>query len=229
MALKAEDVHEQWKPIRGSDFHEISSNGRVRNAKTGKLLSVKPNPYGYPVSTFRIVDNCRPWYVHCLVAEAFLGPRPDGHEVNHIDGNKLHASVANLEYVTRAMNIEHAVVNGLSHTGKLSPADVSIIRASHRRGNSGELAQRFGVSREHIVRIVHGKSWAHRATETSVVDPPRNRRGSEQPCAKLNDDAVRDIRARLGRERGKDLALEYGVSTTVISWVKSRKIWKHVA
>jgi hypothetical protein len=46
-------------------------------------------------------------YVHHLVAETFIGPRPDGGEVNHKDTNPTHNAVSNLEYVTRANNVQH--------------------------------------------------------------------------------------------------------------------------
>ena len=45
--------------------------------------------------------------VHSLVAEAFLGPRPLGHEVNHKDGNKWNNDVSNREYVTHSHNRLH--------------------------------------------------------------------------------------------------------------------------
>lgn len=50
---------------------------------------------------------------HHIVAEHFLGPRPKDLTVNHIDGKKLNNHPDNLEYITRAENIKHAIENGL--------------------------------------------------------------------------------------------------------------------
>ena len=45
---------------------------------------------------------------HKLVALAWLGPRPEGTEIDHLNGNKLDWSVDNLEYVTPAENRKRA-------------------------------------------------------------------------------------------------------------------------
>jgi hypothetical protein len=42
--------------------------------------------------------------VHQLVAEAFLGPRPDGYVVYHIDEDATNNVPDNLKYTTRAEN-----------------------------------------------------------------------------------------------------------------------------
>jgi len=47
--------------------------------------------------------------VHRIVADAFMGPCPLNHEVNHKDLNKKNNLPGNLEYVTHKENLEHAV------------------------------------------------------------------------------------------------------------------------
>ena len=51
-------------------------------------------------------------------------------------------------------------------------------------------------------------------------------KGSQRPLAKLTEaDVVEILRSS---EKGVDLAKKYGVSTGIISEIKSRKRWKHV-
>lgn len=38
------------------------------------------------------------YYVHALVAAAFHGPRPPGHDVDHLDANERNPSAGNLAY-----------------------------------------------------------------------------------------------------------------------------------
>lgn len=53
------------------------------------------------------------FYVHRLVASAFIPNPLNLPEVNHIDGNRQNNSVTNLEWVTRQSNYQHAIDTGL--------------------------------------------------------------------------------------------------------------------
>lgn len=54
--------------------------------------------------------------LHAVVAEAFIGPRPAGMDVCHRDDNRLNPRLENLEYGTRAKNIQDTVRRG-THSG----------------------------------------------------------------------------------------------------------------
>ena len=92
---------EQWRPVVGYEgFYEVSNWGNVRGLIDGQRRP-RPEPrplkshgtHGYPtVWLSRQGYKLRHFYVHRLVAAAFIGPLPEKHEVNHIDGVKAFAS-----------------------------------------------------------------------------------------------------------------------------------------
>jgi hypothetical protein len=47
--------------------------------------------------------------VHVLMMKVFVGPRPKGFVINHIDGNKHNNFLSNLEYCTNAENERHSI------------------------------------------------------------------------------------------------------------------------
>jgi hypothetical protein len=166
-------VIEAWKPWRSGDY-EVSNLGRVRRARpgrrtyVGRILTWTFLSIGYPTVGLTIGGKNKRIYVHELVAECFIGPRPDGAEVNHIDGDKANPVVTNLEYVTHRGNMQHASRSGLMPVGeasgnsKLTNADVLAMRAAWRDGaRNVELARRFGVSRACVSQVVHRHHWRH--------------------------------------------------------------------
>ncbi len=51
--------------------------------------------------------------VHSLIAEAFLGPRPEGYDIDHISGDKTDNRPCNLEYVTHKENMRRYYKNNV--------------------------------------------------------------------------------------------------------------------
>jgi hypothetical protein len=102
MDQDTEDV-ERWLPVpgltdRSGATYEDSSHGRIRKT----LVAHINRATGYPVVP---APNARTAYVHHLVAAAFLGPRPLGQEIRHLDGNKENSRPSNLAYGTHAENM----------------------------------------------------------------------------------------------------------------------------
>lgn len=97
-------MNEQWKAVRGHRNYEVSNMGRVRNAKTGRIL--KPFDSGNGYLRIDLGRNCRV-KVHRLVALAFCGPRRRRPVVNHINRDRHDNRASNLEWVTYAENTAH--------------------------------------------------------------------------------------------------------------------------
>jgi hypothetical protein len=174
--MPIEDI-EEWRPVpRAPDHYEVSSFGRVRRF-TGRVLSPGLAGRGYPFVILFADRQLPNAYIHQLVLEAFIGPRPTPrHQVNHIDGVKTNNHLSNLEWTTASENMRHAFAHGLivsSHTGehpgeahhnaRLTEADVRFIRGEGRAIDVDTLAAQFGVHRMHIYRIRRGERWKHLA------------------------------------------------------------------
>jgi hypothetical protein len=91
------------KPVTGSDFYKVSKDGRVLAAAGPKVTALKPTlyPQGLKVK-LRGGTRTGEFFVHDLVAEAFL-PNPKLlPAVRHRDGNVRNNKLENLEWVKLA-------------------------------------------------------------------------------------------------------------------------------
>ena len=102
-------TEEIWKWIPGYEGrYQVSTKGRVRSflrCPEGSLM--KPYvDHGY--KSVRLYKNRkqRKYYVHQVMAMAFLGHTPNGYSlvVDHIDNDKMNNIVSNLQLVTPRVN-----------------------------------------------------------------------------------------------------------------------------
>ena len=179
-------MSEVWKPVPGYEtLYEVSDLGRVKSlARTvyykskgrrevpervlNPMVSKKRGNYPY-VELWR--DNRRKSrYVHALVLEAFVGPRPTpGHQVCHGDGNPGNNVLTNLRYGTRLDNAADTVKHGRTNRGekawnsKLDPEKVRALREEYALGgqSQAEIAEKYGLkSGASVSLIVNRKHWA---------------------------------------------------------------------
>ena len=163
-------TQEQWKPIAGYVRYGISNHGSVRSLFSGRLL--KPwRRKGYLLVMLSDTEGKHAVSVHRLVAAAFIGPCPDGKEVNHKDGIKSNNHWRNLEYMTSSENAIHAFRMGLrcsvpsygeEHgSSKLTEENVHSIRRRIALGETqASIAASLGVTSSNISLIATGKGWA---------------------------------------------------------------------
>ena len=126
----------QWLPVKGyEELYEVSDTGEVRSVdrvlavtnqkerlfKGRVLLQTMNKQVQYKQVSLWKENKGTSYYVHRLVAEAFI-PNPEGKpEVNHIDGNRQNNHISNLEWVTSGENSLHASKTGLRvYTNRLT-------------------------------------------------------------------------------------------------------------
>lgn len=132
---------EEWKLINGYDY-SVSSLGRIRNNRTGRILKGVPNTFGY-LQVF-LYKNGRPkrFTIHQLVASYFL-PDQMGKELNHINEDKLNNRVENLEYITHKENCNYGTRNSRMATKLSKPLIQYDLHGNEiRRFNSASEVQR---------------------------------------------------------------------------------------
>lgn len=103
---------EALRDIRGYEgLYSIDRAGNVFSKQSsGESRLIKPwdNGTGYVKVNLYKDGAVKKYYVHRLVADAFI-PNPNGlSEVNHRNGDKYNNSVDNLEWCSRVQNVEHS-------------------------------------------------------------------------------------------------------------------------
>lgn len=176
-------LNEEWRDCIGYEgFYQVSNFGRVRSCDRvgshavygsmvlrGKVLKPAAKT-GYSTVVFSAFNSQFTAYVHALVAQAFLGERPESFQINHIDGNKRNNLLSNLEYCTPKQNTRHAFALGLCRTARgedcakaiLKAFDIPVIRSRLASGHTQKaIASDYGVTPETIRGIKIGRSWSH--------------------------------------------------------------------
>jgi len=165
-------MDEYWGKISGfEDYYEVSNIGNVRNIKYGSyILKPHDNGTGYLMLCLCVNDIRTYKTIHQLVANTFLGPTPEGKEINHKDGNKLNNRLENLEYITRSENIRHAFKLGLitrlkgeqRTNAKLTDEGVRDIKKRLKVGDKiTAIARDHNIPYQRVQLIRDGIAWPH--------------------------------------------------------------------
>lgn len=169
---------ETWMPIVGYEgMYEVSDGGRIRSLPrvvrrngrrmvlAGRQISGSVAGRGYRKVGLSRDGKTEPRYVHAVVLETFIGPRPQWFDACHGNGDRSDNRLANLRWDTRSNNHADKASHGTDACGerhpcaRLSKADVIAIRAAS--GSCREVGQRFGVGAMQVHRIKARKSWSH--------------------------------------------------------------------
>jgi hypothetical protein len=155
--------------------YKASDTGEIYSCLTNKFLSkaVHKNT-GYELVNLTLKNTKQKvFYVHRLVAFAFMGYAKEGIQVNHKNGIKTDNRISNLEYMTHEQNQRHSwqvlkrkpSINYGEAAGsaKLTERDVLEMRRIYATGKYTykRLGKKFGISGGHAAKIINKEAWAH--------------------------------------------------------------------
>ncbi|MFK4047275.1 HNH endonuclease signature motif containing protein [Roseomonas mucosa] len=152
--------------------YSIREDGRI-TSRFGRIIKSQISNSGY----LRVELAGRKYFLHRLLAQAFLANPEAMPVVNHIDGNKTNNLLSNLEWTTRSENQSHAYRTGLQvgfkKSAPLSADHKAALRGSrwrHERRTyelNGKAfstlhaaAAHFGVSRQTVLNRVRSANWS---------------------------------------------------------------------
>lgn len=186
---------ETWKNVVGFEgWYQVSSHGEVRTLhhvvirKNGSSYTSRSHmlkPWSVGKYDHQMVALCSPGdktykFVHTLVLEAFVGPRPEGMMCRHLDGNPKNNRLDNLCWGTAKENSEDRDRHGTTSRGSksgvavLHEQDIPIIRfllRNHqRRGTMSSIARIYNIAVAAIQAVRDGRSW-DLVPEVAWADP----------------------------------------------------------
>lgn len=168
---------EIWKDILGYEgLYQASTTGRVRSMDReitrkngvkqfyfGRILKSNLNHTDRPYVNLSKENKAKSYEIQRVMAITFLGERPKGYQVCHIDGNHRNNSINNLRYDTVSENSRDLYRVGRKNPkGVLDIDKVLKIRKFYSTGKyfQKDLAKMFNVSQTQISSIVRRESYS---------------------------------------------------------------------
>lgn len=169
-------MNKEWKPVEGYEgLYEVSNLGEVKSLgnnkkRKEKLLSPGKNNKGYLFVYLSKNGVGKPFTIHHLVYEAFVGEIPKGWDVNHLDENKENNHLENLEACSHGDNIRWGTGNArraaaLINRPNLSKAVEALDKVTGKVVYvfpSTMEAERQGFNQGHVSQCCKGKQKTHK-------------------------------------------------------------------
>ena len=91
----------EWKKAVSSRFNDLVADLEVSNTGCVRKITTKREFKHDQKDCYKCIKRFKKTiYIHTLVAETFLGVRPEGMVIDHIDGDKSNNNLSNLRYAT---------------------------------------------------------------------------------------------------------------------------------
>lgn len=172
------DIWTAWRACPSFPGVEVSEHGDVRrwDGRHGRWVALQPHPRGHSRRGRRYQGmnvGQRQRYHHELVLDAWHGPRPEGMQARHLDGDPTNNAPTNLVWGTAKQNAADRVTQGTQAAGSRSrqaKLTEEMVRAARARIGAGArvsaIAAQLGVQTSTLWRACLPKdhpfaTWKH--------------------------------------------------------------------
>lgn len=137
-------------------LYAITSCGKVWSYRSQRFLRPSLDKNGYCRVNLTKQNKSQTFYIHRLVAEAYI-PNPDGlPQINHKDEDKTHNYINNLEWVSCKDNLNHGTRNIRSATRRGLP--VYCVELDRVFESQAQAARELGLAQSNISKCCKNSS-----------------------------------------------------------------------
>ena len=154
-----------WTSLHDAPGYYVSADGRIASDRQGRVRVLAGRLCGKYLAFYQKGRPAR--YVHHVVCEVFRGPRPDGAQVRHLDGNRFNNAADNLVWGTPSENYRDRLRHGTDHRGakgpkaKLTNELVAAMRSvrAEQGWSYARIGRAFGVSMVTAFNAITGRTY----------------------------------------------------------------------
>ncbi len=107
----------EWRQSKKYEDYELSTEGQVRNIRTGRILKKSVNKKGYEQVSLRKDNRACTESIHRLMADTYFEGELDGRDVYHKNLNRSDNRLSNLEICSKSETCKRGFREG-KRTGR---------------------------------------------------------------------------------------------------------------
>lgn len=145
---------EIWKPLKNFPSYDGSSEGRIMNIRTRRIMKTFTNGKGYIQVCLRRNNEQYTVRVARVLAETFLGEHP-GMDVTYKNGDRTDITVDNLEWRTRKDIARESINSGRRRPSRGTA--VRVVETGKEYETVTECAKDTGCCKPEIFKYLAGQ------------------------------------------------------------------------
>jgi len=214
-----------WKDVNGYEgLYLVSENGDIYSFLSNKEKTWSYDKNGYPWVMLHGKEKPVKKFVHAIVLESFIGPRPENGVARHYpDYTPTNVHYTNLKWGTPGENARDRYYNLNTNNTKLTEEDVLSIKKQLLNGSTqADICRAYDLNRETVSKIVANETWKNVGPDLSSYNFDKRR--------VLTEEEVAQIKYLINRNyNGEVIRDNYKISTDVYYGIRDGKNYNHIS